>query len=114
MSFRTRKYDQRIKFILIEDVDDGYGGSISQESVKLETFAVIEQLATSRDIEQAQLSLPATFRVKVMYRKGFEPSVNMRVSWRGVQYNIISSPIINQVRMSQEWTFDITKLTTQI
>ena len=55
------KYDQRIQFGTEGTVSDGYGGYKPSFTVELETWARIEQLKISADIEQAQLKLPTMY-----------------------------------------------------
>lgn len=106
---RTGKYDQRISFVEFGQVSNGSGGYIPAETVLLSTNARIEQLKQSRNIEQVQMGLPSTYRVGVMVRKGFEPKVGMTVKWRDERYQIITSPVVANVRMMREWVFDITR-----
>lgn len=101
------RYDQKIQFLTEGEVSDGAGGTIPGDIPVLETFAAIEQLKQSRSIEQVQMRLPATYRVGVQVRKNFIPSVNMRVLWMGQKYSIITSPVVENVRYQQQWTFDI-------
>ena len=101
------KFDQKIEFFTEGQVSDGYGGTTPGDITVLKTFAAIEQLPQSRNIEQVQLSLPSTYRVSVMYRSGFTPSVKMMVKWRNEKFNIITSPVIDEVRITKQWTFDI-------
>lgn len=106
---RTGKYDQKITFVKYGTVSNGSGGYTPTETEILTTNARIDQLKQSRNIEQVQMSLPSTYRVGVMVRKGFEPVVGMVVKWRGDKYQIITSPVVANVRMMREWLFDITK-----
>lgn len=103
-------YNQKIQFIHEGQVPDGYGGCMPSDVVDLETFARIEQLPQSRSIEQVQMKLPSTYRVGVQARSGFYPSVNNMVKWRGEKYSIITSPVVENVRLNQEWIFDICQL----
>lgn len=109
MAFKIGAYDQRIEFIKNVSIDDGAGGSYPSTETILSTYAVIEQLQQSRDLEQAQMTFPSTYRVKIMYRESFEPKVNNQVKWRGNVYNIISAPQIDDVRMSKEYVFNMIK-----
>ena len=97
---------EKIKAIIQEGQPDGYGGSIPVDVVDFETWASIEQLRTSKDIEQAQISLPSTFRVKT--RKEFNKK--QIVKWRGKKYSIISTPQVDFVRRTRIYTFDIHEL----
>lgn len=89
-------------------VSDGYGGYTPKPLLELKTWARINQLKISADIEQAQLKLPTMYRVGVMAREGFTPSVEHIVKWRGKMYRIVNAPVVESVRYQQEWVFDIT------
>ena len=97
---------EKIKAITQEGQPDGYGGSIPVDTVDFEAWASIEQLRTSKDIEQAQISLPSTFRVRT--RKEFDKK--QIVKWRGQKYSIISTPQTDFVRRTRIYTFDIHEL----
>ena len=101
------RYDQKVKFISEGSITDEYGGVLPTEIVELETWARIEQLPQSRSLEQVQLKLPTVYRIAIQIRKGFNPTVNLRVIWRGETYNIITSPVVEDIRTSKEWIFDI-------
>jgi len=97
---------EKIKAITQGSQSDGYGGSIPVDVVEFETWASIEQLRTSKDIEQAQLNLPATYRVKTR-RELFEYNL---IEWRGKKYSILSTPQVDFVRRARIYTFDIHEL----
>ena len=97
---------EKIKAITQGSQPDGYGGSIPVDVVEFETWASIEQLRTSKDIEQAQLNLPATYRVKTR-REFFEYNL---IEWRGQKYSIVSTPQVDFVRRARIYTFDIHEL----
>lgn len=101
------RYDQKIEFVTEGQVTDNYGGYTPTEVSKLTTYAVVEQLSQTKTIEQAQLGLPASYRVTVQYRLNFTPTVDMRVKWRDEKYNIITTPEVSNVRLQREWTFVI-------
>ena len=104
------RYDQKISFISEGTTADNYGGTTPTETIELETFASIKQMSQSKTIEQSQLGLPATYKVSVQYRSGFTPTVAMRVIWRNVRYNIITTPEVENVRIQREWVFIISKV----
>lgn len=104
---RFGKYDQKIQFVEFGTASDGAGGTIPSENVILTTFARIEQLKIRADIEQSQMNLPATYRVWIMVRQGFSPTVGKAIKWRGGNYKISTSPQVESVRMQKEWFFDI-------
>ena len=97
---------EKIKAISEGSQPDGYGGSIPVDVVEFETWASIEQLRMSKDIEQAQLNLPATYRVKTR-KEFFEHNL---IEWRGKKYSIISTPQTDFVRRTRIYTFDIHEL----
>lgn len=101
------KYDQKISFITQGETSDTYGGVTPSEVVVLSTFARIEQLKTSANIEQAQIGLPAVFRVGVQSRSGFSIEPKYMVKWNDKLFNIIGTPLISSIRYNQEWVFDI-------
>lgn len=105
---RAGRYDQKITFIEFTPVSNGSGGTIVTPVEVLTTFASVEQLKQSRNIEQVQLGLPSTLLVGVQVRKGFKPTVAMVVRWRGVDHQIITSPYESNVRTALQWTFNIT------
>ena len=101
------RYDQKIEFITEGSVSDGMGGYVPTINVELNTWARVEQLATSKNIEQAQMQLPSIFRLGVQARKGFTITTAHSVRWREEIYQIISSPTVADVRLQKEWIFDI-------
>src|SRR5574344_2486235 len=110
------RYDQKIKFVTDGQVADDYGGYTPYEVDILTTFAAIEQVqearsfSQARTMQQSEFGFPATYVVSVMYRQSFIPTKDMRVIWRDVKYNIITSPEVNDVRMQKEWTFVISAM----
>lgn len=99
--------EHKIQFVIEGTRSDGYGGTIPDKSIVESTYAKIEQLSQSRNLEQVHLGLPSAFRVEILNRKGFKPDVRMLVKWRGEYYRIITTPVINHTRMMQTLTFDI-------
>ena len=102
------KYDQKISFVTQGTIADAYGGYSSTETTVLTTFARVEQLRTSSSIEQAQLEMPAVYKVGVQVRAGFTPQAKHLIKWRGETYKILSTPAVESVRYSKEWVFDMT------
>lgn len=102
-------YDQKIEFYSISNVSDGYGGVTNSDKLELSTFAKITQMKQPRTIDVAQLSFPSVFAVEIQKRKNFEPTTAMFVKWRGENYNIISEPTTDDVRMGRTITFNIRK-----
>lgn len=102
------KYDQKISFVTEGTTPDTYGGYEPTEATVLSTFARIEQLRTSTNIEQAQLEMPAVYKVGVQVRSGFTPEAKHLIKWRGETYKILSTPAVESVRYRKEWVFDMT------
>ena len=102
------RYDQKIEFVTEGSTSDGSGGYVPTIDVVLATWARVEQLQTSKNIEQAQMQLPTIYRVGVQCRDGFLPEVKHLIKWRGKKFKIINSPTVQSVRLNQEWIFDIT------
>lgn len=98
---------EKIQAITKGSVDDGYGGTTPSTIIEFEAWASVEQLKTSKNIEQAQLSLPSTFRVRT--RKEFRK--DHIVNWRGKEYSIVSVPQVDEVRRTRFYVFDIHALT---
>lgn len=103
------KFNEKIQFISEGTESDGAGGFIPSEKIELSTFAFIEQLKRNRDIEQAQLKLDAVYRVRMYDRKSLTITTKMRVKWNNMFYNIISTPEVDDVRMSRFLVFDMIK-----
>lgn len=103
------RYSQKVEFITEGNVSDGVGGYEPTITTVLSTWAGIEQLSTSKDIEQAQMSLPSIYRARVQARKGFDITIKHSVRWRGVIYEIISTPVVDNVLLRKEWVFDMKK-----
>ena len=102
--------NQKIQFVTVGQVSDGAGGTVNQETIALTTFAFIEQLKRSRDLEQAQQMLKGVFRVVIYDRLGFAVNESMIVKWNSKKYSIISAPEIDDVRNRRFVTFDISEV----
>lgn len=104
----AKRYNNKIRFWKEGNKVQQPDGSYDSEIVTvLETWAKIEQLKVSKDIEQANQKLPKVFRVKIRFRESFEPKVDTFVEWNGANYVIISSPQIDETIRSREIVFDI-------
>lgn len=77
------KYDQRVSFVTMGQIPDGFGGYVPNEQIILETFARAVQIRGSNDLESAQLELPKTFIIGVQQRTGFRPNQSFQVRYRG-------------------------------
>lgn len=96
------KYDQKVSFVTLGKVADGYGGFTPAETIALTTFANVRQLKGSNDLEAAQMGLPKTYRIGVQHRSGFEPNVTMQITYRGVAH-VIKSVEESVERNTREW-----------
>ncbi|TYP89421.1 SPP1 family predicted phage head-tail adaptor [Sphingobacterium allocomposti] len=103
------KYDQRIEFVKYGQEPDGAGGYIPTREVILSSWASVEQLKQRKDLEAVSMGLKSAFRVRMMVRKEFKPGVGTNVEWRGKTYAVTTDPQVENVRMQQEWIFDITQ-----
>ena len=101
------RLNNKIKFIREEKVQDPTGGFDVSEIVELETWASIEQLQVSKNIEQAQQSLPKVFRVIIRDRSDFFPKVLDIIEWRGERFAIINSPELDLVNRTRYIKFDM-------
>ena len=107
---RLGMFNERISFYKMGTQSDGAGGTVFDEILILSTFAKVEQLKKSSDLEQAQLNLKGVFRVSIHDRNGFKIDENLIVHWRGNKYNVISTPEIDDVRNRRFLTFDISEV----
>lgn len=96
------KYDQKVSFVTMGQVSDGYGGFTPTATTALTTFASVSQLKGSNDLEAAQIGLPKTYRIGVQHRTGFEPLVTMQITYRGVAH-VIKSVEESVERNTREW-----------
>lgn len=101
------RLNNRIKFIVESRVQDNTGGFDTVESVELTTWASIEQLQVSKNIEQAQQSLPKVFRVIIRDRSDFFPKVDNIIEWRGERFVIVNSPELDLVNRTRYIKFDM-------
>lgn len=99
----TLRLTEKVEVLSYGTQDDGYGGTIPVTNVDFEMWTQIEQLRTSKDIEQAQITLPATYRVRT--RK--EVTAKNGIRWRGKDYAIISAPQVDYVRRTRYYVFDM-------
>ena len=102
-----RRLNNKIQFITESKVQNNTGSFDVVEVIELETWAHIEQLNVSKDIEQAQQKLPKVFRVTIRDREGFYPKVDNIINWKGNRFVIISSPQIDETIRSRYLVFDI-------
>ena len=107
---RLGMFNERISFHKMGAQSDGAGGTVFEEILILSTFAKVEQLKKSSDLEQAQQNLKGVFRVSIHDRNGFRIDESFTIHWRGNKYNIISTPEIDDVRNRRFLTFDISEV----
>ena len=104
---KVGRYDQQIEFWSEGMVSDGYGGYTPNPLLELKTWARIEQLKVSANIEQAQMQLPTVYRVGIMLRAGFMPSVQHLVKWREKNYRIKANYLFletaNRMKKMLKW-----------
>lgn len=96
------KYDQKVIFQSLGQVEDGYGGYIPTYTTVLSTFARSIQVKGSNDLESAQLELPKTYKFGVQVRSGFVPNESMQISYKGFQH-VIKGIEVREERNSREW-----------
>lgn len=101
------RLNNKIKFIREEKVQDSTGGFDVSEIVELETWASIEQLQVSKNIEQAMQTLPKVFRVIIRDRSDFFPRVDNIIEWRGERFIIVNSPELDLVNRTRYIKFDM-------
>lgn len=101
------RLNNKIKFITNERVQDSAGGFDVVAKEELETWARIEQLQVSKDIEQAQQKLPEVYRVTIRDRAGFSPKVDNLVEWNNKQFIIINSPQLDLINRTRFIKFDM-------
>lgn len=100
------KYDQKVSFVTFGNNPDGYGGTVPTQETVLTTFAWVKQLKGSNDLEQAQLTLPNTYKIGIQIRQGFVPNQSMQVLYRGVLYKITGVEKY-QERNIREWILTV-------
>ena len=103
---KAGKYDQKVSFVTFQNIPDGFGGTNPTRSNVLTTFAWVKQISGSNDLEQAQLTLPATYKIGVQIRSGFNPNVAMLVNYRAKDYKI-SGIEKKEERNAKEWIITI-------
>ena len=96
---------EKVEVISYGSASDGAGGTIPVKQVLFEMYVAIEQLQTRKDIEQAQMTFPSTYRVKS--RKAVE--VGNIISWKGKEFVVTSTPYTGDVRRVRYYYFDMIK-----
>lgn len=104
------KYDQKITFLKEGQTSDGYGGYIPTETEVLTTWAAVEQLKRSKQLEQAQETIKSVWRMTIQSRASFTLDEKYIVKWRGTKYKIITGGQTDNVRLDQQTTFDVCQL----
>jgi hypothetical protein len=99
----TGKQDRKIKFISIQGMDDGYGGTVPGRTTLLETFAQVNQIRSSSSLEELQNVLNDAYRFTVKWRSGFDPSLSNVIEYNGIDLTIQQVELNNE-RMKRFWT----------
>jgi SPP1 family predicted phage head-tail adaptor len=82
------KYDRRVTLGNFQDTSDGYYGNTPVWVDEISTFASVQQLRGSNNIEQAQLNLPKTYLFRIMQREGLNPDPSMMIIYDGFYHKI--------------------------
>lgn len=101
------RLNSKIKFLKETRVQQPDGGFVVEKTTQLETWARVEQLQVSKDIEQAQQILPKVFRVWIRDRQGFFPAVGNIVKFQNQEFVIINSPKEDFILRTRLLMFDI-------
>ena len=109
---KAGKYDQKVSFVSFGNQPDGFGGTIVTEATVLTTFAWVKQVNGGDNLEQAQLTLPKTYKVGIQIRSGFEPNTSMMVKYRGNDYKITAIEQMEE-RNAKEWILTVIGITPQ-
>ena len=96
---------EKVEVISYGSVSDGAGGTIPVKQVLFEMYVAIEQLQARKDIEQAQMTFPLTYRVKS--RKDVEKG--SIISWKGKEFVVTSTPYTEDIRRVRYYYFDMIK-----
>ena len=96
---------EKVEVISYGSTSDGAGGTIPVPRVLFEMYVAIEQLQARKDIEQAQLTFPLTYRVKS--RRPVK--VKDIISWKGKEFVVTSTPHTEDVRRVRYYYFDMIK-----
>ena len=97
------KYDQRVSFMQMQQVDDGYGGTTSTLVEVISTFARVEGVSTHTAIEQFQQKDGQLKRFYIRYRKEFYPDNTMLIRYKGNDFTITTPELVDSERISLEW-----------
>ncbi len=81
--------------------DGGYGGYIPTVTVEDTISVHIEQMQAGKDIEQAQITLPGTYRM--ISRK--DVTAGQTIRWNGKEYAITSTPQVDHVKRTRYYHF---------
>src|SRR5690625_8015334 len=96
------KYNVKVEFISLQDVDDGYGGTKPEEALLRNTFARMIQVGARRDIEQMQIGMPKTYRIGIYKRKAYEPKSSHFVDFKG-SINVIKNVVADEIEYVDEF-----------
>lgn len=99
------KISNKIEFWGYTSAPDGYGGTTDTDVLLLSTFAAIATVRPSapvvqeyRQLQDNQVVSNPETRFTIRYRKGFTPTVSMRILYAGQQYTINSIDMLDPLR----------------
>jgi SPP1 family predicted phage head-tail adaptor len=88
MNINSGDLSQRIAIYENNQISDGYGGTIPNDTVYWSTFAKVIQLGSSRTQEANQSPMKQVFNFTIRYRNDKQIQNDMLLKWRN-QYYII-------------------------
>ena len=97
MMANTLRLTETVEVLSHGTQGDGYGGYVPTVTVEGTIKAHIEQMQAGKDIEQAQITLPATYRM--ISRKDVEAGNTIR--WMGKEYAVTATPQADHVRRTR-------------
>jgi SPP1 family predicted phage head-tail adaptor len=83
-------YDQSLTFRSIQNISDGYGGTIPSFVDLIFTYGSVKVLKAFNTVEATQLELPQTYEIRIMYRASFTPTEHQRILYKGKDLQIKS------------------------
>ena len=97
----TKRLTEKVEVLSHGTQGDGYGGYIPTVTVEDTISVHIEQMQAGKDIEQAQITLPGTYRM--ISRK--DVTAGQTIRWNGKEYAITSTPQADHVRRTRYYHF---------
>ena len=80
--------NQRVKIYQNDPIANPYGGLDPNNTLYWDTYAEVEQLTSSRNLEANQALLLMVFRFKIRYRTDKNIQNDMLLYWRGSWFTI--------------------------